>query len=137
MVVDAENDYLTREPEQDTCINDVNTFINDVIVLTSWRAATTFLLVALSVLIASNLVYTDLPYFTYRSLLCGRVSAGWTQRATAATQRAQEPEPLGNHRQRVNDLDERRKQAEANVHFLQQEAHELGERRDLKEWLMC
>lgn len=71
MVVDAENDYLTREPEQDTCINDVNTFINDVIVLTSWRAATTFLLVALSVLIASNLVYTDLPYFTYRSLLCG------------------------------------------------------------------
>mmetsp|Transcript_44324 Transcript_44324/g.73849 ORF Transcript_44324/g.73849 Transcript_44324/m.73849 type:complete len:202 (+) Transcript_44324:185-790(+) len=62
-----------------------------------------------------------------KELLAKDAVRGWTQRATAATQRAQEPEPLSNHRQRVNDLDEQRKQAEANVHFLQREAHELGE----------
>ena len=54
-------------------------------------------------------------------------SAGWTQRAALATQRAQEPEPLGAHQERVASLEEQKRQTEANVQKLQQEAQVLGE----------
>uniref|UniRef100_A0A7S0QXS1 Kinetochore protein Spc24 n=1 Tax=Pyramimonas obovata TaxID=1411642 RepID=A0A7S0QXS1_9CHLO len=62
-----------------------------------------------------------------KELLAKDAVRGWTQRAAVATQRAQEPEPLGGHRQRVANLEEQKRQAEANVQNLQQEAKVLSE----------